>query len=218
MAEVQTKTLRRLAFSTLIGTEVIASIINVETQGGSKVILAAEEVGAPASGGGGRSGGGSSKGGASAGVDRAPRGSIESVKVGETVEATVKAFADYGAFVELEGSRLKGIIHISELSWNRVGHPSSVLSIGQHVRVQVVSVDVFKGKVALSLRRTQPDPLLMSLDSVIDRVTSSGAIAQPLKEIECAPRLALSRPVSAQPFRSFPLSIVGGVMREEAQG
>lgn len=163
------KTLRRLAFSTLIGSTVSATIISVETAA-NKVILNAEEAVV-----------GKVRQQASPGAPRV----IDSVKVGDVVSATVKAFADYGAFCELnDESRLKGIIHISELAWNRVGHPSTVLSLGQTVRVQVVSVDQLKGKVALSLRRTQPDPLLMSLDSVIDRVTSSGGIAQPLKDIE----------------------------------
>ncbi|HRJ42535.1 MAG: S1 RNA-binding domain-containing protein [Caldilineaceae bacterium] len=81
---------------------------------------------------------------------------LESLKEGGMAEGVVSSLADFGAFVNLGGA--DGLIHLSELSWGRVNHPSEVIQIGQKVKVQVLSVDLERKRIGLSLRRMQPEP------------------------------------------------------------
>src|SRR5438477_508538 len=68
----------------------------------------------------------------------------------------VRSLADCGAFVDLGGA--DGLIHISELAWGSVGHPSDVLSVGDEVDVLVLSVDRTEKRISLSRKRIQPEP------------------------------------------------------------
>jgi small subunit ribosomal protein S1 len=81
---------------------------------------------------------------------------LKRLQPGDTVKGTITNLCDFGAFVDLGG--LEGLIHISELSWGRVGHPADLLQAGQEVRVQVLEVEQDAGRVALSLKRLHPDP------------------------------------------------------------
>jgi small subunit ribosomal protein S1 len=78
------------------------------------------------------------------------------VRPGEKRQGTVTNLTDFGAFVDLGG--LEGLIHISEISWSRVTHPSTVLRPGQKVQVLVLSVDKSAERVALSMKRLHNDP------------------------------------------------------------
>jgi small subunit ribosomal protein S1 len=75
---------------------------------------------------------------------------------GDVVQGTITNLTDFGAFVDLGG--LEGLIHISELSWGRVGHPADLLERAQLVEVYVLDIDVGAGRVALSMKRLRPDP------------------------------------------------------------
>jgi small subunit ribosomal protein S1 len=75
---------------------------------------------------------------------------------GDIREGIVRSLMDFGAFVDLGG--VDGLIHISRLAWSRVKHPSEVLSVGQPVKVKVVSIDRESGKIGLSLRDLAGDP------------------------------------------------------------
>lgn len=75
---------------------------------------------------------------------------------GDVCEGKVVNLADFGAFVDIGG--LEGLVHLSELSWKRVNHPSELLAIGDIVKVHVLSVDRERGRVALSLKQLEPDP------------------------------------------------------------
>src|SRR5690606_25277392 len=79
-----------------------------------------------------------------------------SVTPGSTVRGTITNLADFGAFLDLGG--LEGLIHISELSWGRVSHPSAILKRGQEVEAYVLEVDRNAGRIALSVKRLRPDP------------------------------------------------------------
>jgi small subunit ribosomal protein S1 len=68
----------------------------------------------------------------------------------------VSNLANFGAFIDLGGA--DGLVHISQLAWSRVNHPSEVLKVGQEVEVQVLSVDKDKKKIALSIKRAEVDP------------------------------------------------------------
>ncbi|MBA2240695.1 MAG: 30S ribosomal protein S1 [Solirubrobacterales bacterium] len=75
---------------------------------------------------------------------------------GMVIEGKISNIVDFGAFVDLEG--IDGLIHISELSWSHVNHPSEVLSIGETVRVKVLDIDRDRQRISLGLKQTQEDP------------------------------------------------------------
>ena len=81
---------------------------------------------------------------------------IENLKVGEIIAGTVKRLTDFGAFVDVGG--IDGLVHISEVSWQRVGHPQDVLKVGEQVDVKVLEVIPERERISLSIRQAQPDP------------------------------------------------------------
>jgi small subunit ribosomal protein S1 len=81
---------------------------------------------------------------------------LERLQPGQIVEGKISNIVDFGAFVDLEG--IDGLIHISELSWSHVNHPSEVLEIGQDVRVKVLDIDRERQRISLGLKQTQEDP------------------------------------------------------------
>ncbi|MBN1815546.1 MAG: S1 RNA-binding domain-containing protein [Anaerolineae bacterium] len=84
---------------------------------------------------------------------------MEELREGETRHGKVTSITDFGAFVDLGGA--DGLIHVSELSWRRVEHPRQVLGVGDEVDVYVLSVDRERRRIALSLKKLQPDPWTM---------------------------------------------------------
>lgn len=78
------------------------------------------------------------------------------LRSGDMVEGVVTNLCDFGAFLDLGG--LEGLIHISELSWGRVGHPAEILERGEQVKAFVLEVNRDAGRIALSLKRLYPDP------------------------------------------------------------
>ena len=109
---------------------------------------------------------------------------LGSLSPGNVCRGVVTNLCDFGAFVDLGG--LEGLIHISELSWGRVGHPRDVLGHGEEVEVYVMSVDQEQERVALSLKRLQPDPWAsveakyqvgQVVEGVITNVVDFGAFA-----------------------------------------
>lgn len=80
----------------------------------------------------------------------------EGLSVDDVVEGTVMRFTDYGAFVDIGG--IDGLLHISEISWGKLKHPQEVLSIGDVIRVKVLSMNAEKGKISLGLKQNQPEP------------------------------------------------------------
>lgn len=80
----------------------------------------------------------------------------KTLEVGQKRMGKVKTLKDYGAFVDIGG--VDGLVHVSEISWGRVAHPKDVLSEGQEVEVQILSIDSDKGKVALGMKQLQMSP------------------------------------------------------------
>ena len=80
----------------------------------------------------------------------------ETIEVGSEYHGVVKSFTTYGAFIDIGG--VDGMVHISELAWNRVKHPSDVLTIGQEVDVYVIALDVEKKKISLGYRKSEDNP------------------------------------------------------------
>jgi small subunit ribosomal protein S1 len=81
---------------------------------------------------------------------------LEEVTVGDTVEGMVKNLTDFGAFVDLKG--MDGLLHITDMSWGRINHPSEMLTIAQVVTVQILEVDKEKERVSLGLKQLTPNP------------------------------------------------------------
>ncbi|HZU69226.1 MAG TPA: S1 RNA-binding domain-containing protein [Ktedonobacteraceae bacterium] len=81
---------------------------------------------------------------------------LDELKPGDIRRGIVSNLANFGAFIDLGGA--DGLVHISQLAWSRVNHPSEVLKVGQEVEVQVLSVDKDKKKIALSIKRAEVDP------------------------------------------------------------
>ena len=81
---------------------------------------------------------------------------LSKLKSGMRLKGTVSSIVDFGAFVDLGG--IDGLIHISELSWNHVNHPSEVVKVGQEVEVQVLDVDLNRERISLGLKQTTEDP------------------------------------------------------------
>jgi 4-hydroxy-3-methylbut-2-enyl diphosphate reductase len=81
---------------------------------------------------------------------------VETLKEGEIREGIVRRVTDYGAFVDLGG--IDGLLHVSEMSWTRIGHPSDVVKVGQKIQVMVLKLNLDAGRVSLGLRQILPDP------------------------------------------------------------
>ena len=110
---------------------------------------------------------------------------LRQVTPGEVRVGSVSNICDFGAFVDLGG--VDGLIHISELSWGRVTHPSEQLKIGQAVSVYVLSVDRDNGRIALSVKRLTPNPWAtvdekysvgQIVEATVTNVVDFGAFAQ----------------------------------------
>jgi small subunit ribosomal protein S1 len=85
-----------------------------------------------------------------------PDDKLTQLRAGDTLEGEVSNLCDFGVFVDLGG--VDGLIHVSELSWQRVTHPRDLLDIGQRVKVYVIDVDHKRRRIALSLKRLQSNP------------------------------------------------------------
>jgi len=110
---------------------------------------------------------------------------------GQVVEGKISNIVDFGAFVDLEG--IDGLIHISELSWSHVNHPSEVVSIGDTVRVKVLDIDKDRQRISLGLKQTQEDPWQRVLNEYkegdvvegkVTKIVAFGAFVQILPGVE----------------------------------
>jgi small subunit ribosomal protein S1 len=107
------------------------------------------------------------------------------------VEGTISNIVDFGAFVDLDG--IDGLIHISELSWSHVNHPSEILSIGDTVSVKVLDIDRDRQRISLGLKQTQEDPWQRVVDTynigdelegTVTKVVTFGAFVEILDGVE----------------------------------
>jgi len=116
---------------------------------------------------------------------------IDELEVGQTYSGRVTSLSDFGAFVNINGA--DGLVHLSELSWERVQHPRDVLEVGQEVKVKVINIDREKKRIGLSLRALADDPwksrvekfaVGQLVEGVITRLTKFGAFARLEGDIE----------------------------------
>lgn len=82
---------------------------------------------------------------------------FSTLKEGQVVEGTVRRLTDFGAFIDLGGG-VEGLLHVSEMAWSRVRHPSDVLKEGQHIKVMVLNVDRERERISLGLKQVLPNP------------------------------------------------------------
>jgi small subunit ribosomal protein S1 len=110
---------------------------------------------------------------------------------GQVVDGKISNIVDFGAFVDLDG--IDGLIHISELSWSHVNHPSEVVSIGDTVRIKVLDIDRDRQRISLGLKQTQEDPWqrVISthrpgdvLEGTVTKVVAFGAFVEILPGVE----------------------------------
>ncbi len=81
---------------------------------------------------------------------------LEAMAESKTLTGTVKNLTDYGAFIDLDG--IDGLLHITDMSWGRINHPSDIMKVGDQIPVKVLKFDQEKDRVSLGLKQTQPDP------------------------------------------------------------
>jgi small subunit ribosomal protein S1 len=81
---------------------------------------------------------------------------MDGVNVGDRVTGTVKNLTDFGAFIDLDG--MDGLLHITDMTWGRLGHPSELVKVGQQLEVQVLDINKEKERVSLGLKQTQKNP------------------------------------------------------------
>src|ERR687883_340533 len=101
---------------------------------------------------------------------------LDRLNPGDVVEGQISNIVDFGAFVDLDG--MDGLIHISELSWSHVNHPSEVLEIGQTVKVKVLDIDRERQRISLGLKQTQSDPWQQVLDQYKEGDTVPGKVTK----------------------------------------
>lgn len=149
--------LRRLR--TLVGTELSAQIIDAD-QKGNKLIFSEKEA-----------------------VKEGLTNRLTSLKVGDIVDGVVTGVVDFGAFVNVDG--IEGLVHISEIGWERVAQVSDKLKVGDKIKAKIISID--KDRLSLSIKQTMPDPWLDeanqfhvgdTVSGSVTRITPFGAFVQ----------------------------------------
>src|SRR5918911_3401346 len=116
---------------------------------------------------------------------------LDRLHPGDVVHGKISNIVDFGAFVDLNG--IDGLIHISELSWSHVNHPSEILSIGDKVTVKVLDIDRDRQRISLGLKQTQEDPWQRVVDTynvgdelegTVTKVVTFGAFVEILDGVE----------------------------------
>jgi len=116
---------------------------------------------------------------------------LDELSEGDVRTGRVTSLADFGAFVNIDGA--DGLVHLSEISWDRIEHPREVLSVGQEVEVKVIGVDRERKRIGLSIRQLQEDPWVQKVDSLkegqliegtITHLTKFGAFARLDEDLE----------------------------------
>lgn len=109
----------------------------------------------------------------------------ENLEAGSVVKGTVRRLTDFGAFVDIGG--VDGLVHVTELSWGRVRHPSDVVTVGQEIDVKISSVDPERERISLSYKATQPRPWTVAgekypvgavVQGKVVRITTFGAFVE----------------------------------------
>ena len=116
---------------------------------------------------------------------------LDELHEGDVRTGRVTSLADFGAFVNIDGA--DGLVHLSEISWDRIQHPNEVLKVGQEVKVKVISIDQERKRIGLSIRQLQKDPWMQKVEALkegqlvegtITHLTKFGAFARIDEDLE----------------------------------
>lgn len=137
---------------------------------------------------------------------------FEKLKVGDAVKGTVTGVVDFGAFVNVDG--IEGLIHISEISWERVENPADYVKVGDSVEAKIIAID--KDRLSLSMKQTQEDPWATEAESfkkgdtvegTVTRITPFGAFIQLSPAVEALVHISeLGEGQGADPEKLFKLN------------
>lgn len=137
---------------------------------------------------------------------------FEKLKVGDSVSGVVTGVVDFGAFVNVEG--IEGLIHISEISWERVNNPSDYVKVGDQIEAKIISID--KDRLSLSLKQLQADPWMKEVEAfkkgdtvegTVTRITPFGAFVQISPAVEALVHVSeLGEGEGADPEKVFRLN------------
>lgn len=107
------------------------------------------------------------------------KAALDNIEVGQIKNGVITSIADFGAFVDVDG--IDGLIHISELSWNHVKHPSEVVQVNDPVSVEVLDIDRDKQRLSLGLKQTQKDPWLEKIKQFKNKDVVQGKVTRIVK-------------------------------------
>jgi len=137
---------------------------------------------------------------------------FQSLKIGDTVNGVVTGVVDYGAFVNVDG--IEGLIHISEISWERVSNPADYVKVGATIEAKIISID--KDRLSLSIKQLTQDPWLdevekfkvgESVEGTVTRITPFGAFVQISPAVEALVHVSeLGEGENADPEKVFTLN------------
>jgi small subunit ribosomal protein S1 len=137
---------------------------------------------------------------------------FQSLKIGDTVKGVVTGVVDYGAFVNVDG--IEGLIHISEISWERVSNPSDYVKVGATIEAKIISID--KDRLSLSIKQLTQDPWLDevekfkvgdTVEGTVTRITPFGAFVQISPAVEALVHVSeLGEGENADPEKVFTLN------------
>jgi len=109
----------------------------------------------------------------------------EEIKEGQLIQGTITNLTDFGAFARIENTDLEGLIHISELSMERVGHPSEVVSVGETLALRVISLDMERHRIGLSLEKVDSDEFAeIDLEKIQEELGGEGSLEDMLSSAE----------------------------------
>ena len=137
---------------------------------------------------------------------------FEKLKIGDSVKGVVTGVVDFGAFVNVEG--IEGLIHISEISWERVENPADYVKVGDQIEAKIIAID--KDRLSLSIKQTQADPWAKeaegfkkgdSVEGTVTRITPFGAFIQLSPAVEALVHVSeLGEGQGADPEKLFKLN------------
>jgi small subunit ribosomal protein S1 len=120
----------------------------------------------------------------------------EEIQEGQLIQGTITNLTDFGAFARIENTDLEGLIHISELSMERVGHPSEIVSVGETLALRVISLDMERHRIGLSLEKVDSDEYSeMDLEQIQEEMNGEGSLEDILSGAEAGEELE-EEPVS----------------------
>jgi small subunit ribosomal protein S1 len=103
----------------------------------------------------------------------------EEIQEGQLIQGTITNLTDFGAFARIEDTDLEGLIHISELSMDRVGHPSEVVSVGETLTLRVISLDMERHRIGLSLEKVDSDQYAaIDFEQIQEEINEDGSLEE----------------------------------------